>query len=184
MPVSGTGTVAWYDGASGYTVAYVPQTGYRDCRRDRRDRAQRGQGRRYGHHRPGLGLVTNDNVDITAEGTTVTVSTDSFTVTQQRHTGDDDQRDRLRELSYQRGCNRCAGRSRSSAIYTVSFRATTATPAGGDIFISEPETDFSHVTGILVSDANQGWHFVPSAATLSSGGARCRSAKASRPRAR
>ena len=25
--VGGTGTVAWYDGASGYTVAYTPRTG-------------------------------------------------------------------------------------------------------------------------------------------------------------
>ena len=59
----------------------------------------------------------------------------------------------------------------SSAIYTVSFRATTPAPAGDDIFISEPGTDFSHVTGILVSDASQGWHFVAAGATLSSGDA-------------
>jgi hypothetical protein len=59
----------------------------------------------------------------------------------------------------------------ASATYAISFKATTAVPGGDDIFFSEPNTDFSHVTGILVSDANQGWYFVATGAALSSGGA-------------
>ena len=43
-------------------------------------------------------------------------------------------------------------------------------PIGDDIFLSEPNTDFSHVAGILVTDANQGWYFVGAGAALSSGG--------------
>ena len=59
----------------------------------------------------------------------------------------------------------------ASATYAISFKATTAVPVGDDIFFSEPNTDFSHVTGILVTDANQGWYFVGTGAALSSGGA-------------
>ena len=81
--VGGTGTVAWYDGAAGYTVAYAPPngaavtvavTGVTVLSAVKADDTV--------IIALGSGLVTNDNVDITAEGTNpVTVSTDSFTVT-------------------------------------------------------------------------------------------------------
>ena len=172
--VGGTGTVAWYDGAAGYTVAYAPPngaavtvavTGVTVLSAVKADDTV--------IIALGSGLATNDNVDITAEGTNpATVSTDSFTVTP----GNGTPETTTNAIAFGSSVTSvdvtaAPAVAGSSAIYTVSFRATTATPAGGDIFISEPETDFSHVTGILVSDANQGWHFVPSAATLSSGGA-------------
>ena len=112
-------------------------------------------------------------MDITAEGTNpVTLSTDSFTVTP----GNGTPETTTNGLAFGSSVSvvdvtaspAVAG---ASAIYTVSFRATTPAPAGDDIFISEAGTDFSHVTGILVSDASQGWHFMAAGATLSSGDA-------------
>ncbi len=170
--VGGTGTVTWYDGASGDTVAYTPAngtavtvavTGVTVLRAvNASDTVILALG---------SGLATNDSVDITAEGTNpATVSTDSITVTP----GNGTPETTTNEIAFGSSVTNVdvtaspavAG---SSAIYTVSFRATTAAAAGGDIYISEAETDFSHVTGILVSDVNEGWHFVPSGATLASG---------------
>lgn len=170
--VGGTGTVAWYDGASGYTVAYTPSGGTAVTV------AVTGVTVLSSVNAAdtvilalGSGLATNDSVDITAEGTNpATVSTDSITVTP----GSGTPETTTNEIAFGSsvtGVDVTASPSvaGSSAVYTVSFQATTAAAAGGDIYISEPETDFSHVTGILVSDVNQGWHFVPSGATLTSG---------------
>ena len=174
MAVGGTGTVAWYDGASGYTVTYtpangaavtVPVTGVTVLRAvNTGDTVILALG---------SGLATNDSVDITAEGTNpATVSTDSFTVTPGNGTPETTTNG-VAFGSSVTGVDVTASPAvaGSSAIYTVSFRATTSAAAGDDIFVSESGTDFSHVTGILVSDANQGWHFVPSGATLTSGDA-------------
>ena len=51
-----------------------------------------------------------------------------------------------------------------SATYTVTFRASSAVPSGGDIFFSEVAgpTDFATANGVLVSDVTAGWHFVTS----------------------
>ena len=172
--IGGTGTVAWYDGASGYTVANTPAngaaatvavTGVTVVSTVNADDTV--------ILALGSGLATNDTVDVTAEGTNPgTVSKDSFTVTP----GNGTPETTTNEIAFGSSVTdvdvtASPALAGSSAIYTVSFRATAPTPAGGDIFISQPETDFSHVTGILVSDANQGWHFVPSGATLSSGDA-------------
>jgi subtilase family serine protease len=47
------------------------------------------------------------------------------------------------------------------AAYAVSFKATSAIPAGGDIFLSEAAgpTDFASEKGVRVSDFTQGWEF-------------------------
>jgi hypothetical protein len=59
------------------------------------------------------------------------------------------------------------------ATYTASFKASTTVPAGGTITLSEGSTNFSTVTGVLVTDSTAGWHFVtttlggnPAAGTL------------------
>ena len=172
--VSGTGTVAWYNGASGYSVTYTPPAGAAVTIPLSGVTVLRGVN-------PGdtvivtLGsaLASGGSVDVTAEGPTRRLSARTpsplrrATVPRkQRPTGS------LSGSSVS-SVNLTASPAvaGSSAIYTVSFRAASAAPAGDDIFLSEAGTDFSHVTGILVSDANQGWHFIASAATLSSGGA-------------
>jgi hypothetical protein len=172
--VGGTGTVAWYDGASGYTVTYTPAAGaavavavssvtvLRAVNADDTVILALASA-----------LAANGSVDITAEGTNpATVSTDSFTITPGNGTPETTTNGLAFGSSVtSMDVTASPAVAGSSAIYTVSFRATTAAPAGDDIFISEPGTDFSHVTGILVSDANQGWRSVPAGATLSSGDA-------------
>ena len=62
----------------------------------------------------------------------------------------------------------------ASSNYVVSFRASDAIPAGGEIVLSEPagQTNFATVTGIEVTDSTRSWHMVATGATLASGSAR------------
>jgi len=59
----------------------------------------------------------------------------------------------------------------ASATYSVGFAAAAATPAGGDIYLTElaGPTNFSTVTGIEVIDTTQNWRFVATAAVLAGG---------------
>ncbi len=52
----------------------------------------------------------------------------------------------------------------ATATYTVTFRATTAVPAGGTITLAQPNTGFSSVTGWLVTDITANWRVVGSTA--------------------
>jgi hypothetical protein len=56
--------------------------------------------------------------------------------------------------------------------YTIAFRASSAVPASGDIFLAEPNgpTDFATVTGLEVIDNTQDVHYVASGVVLSSQG--------------
>jgi hypothetical protein len=172
--VGGSGTVAWYSGASGYTVTYTPTGGAAVAIQVSSAVVSR-------NVNTGdtvtltlaSALADNGSVSVTAEGTNPAAgSTDAFTVTPGNGTPGTTTNDvafgsSVSEVSVT-ASPAVAG---SSATYTVSFRATTVAPAGDDIFLSEPGTDFSHVTGILVSDGAQGWHFVAAGATLSAGAA-------------
>lgn len=60
----------------------------------------------------------------------------------------------------------------AAATYTVTFLSTAAVSGGtGNIAISETTgpTNFSTVTGVLVSDATAGWHFVTTSAGTAAG---------------
>lgn len=61
----------------------------------------------------------------------------------------------------------------ATGTYTVSFRATDAVSASGDIYLTEQAgpTGFATVTGTEVVDTTQGWHFVASGASYSTGSA-------------
>jgi hypothetical protein len=171
----GSGTVAWYNGPSGYTVTFVASGG----------------GATTTDAVSGATISTTTNpsdtvtldlvtslasgyiVNITAEGTNPTaVSSDDFTVTIGNATAETTSNDLIYGSTV---ANVLVSASPSvagtSATYAISFKATTAVPIGDDIFLSEPNTDFSHVTGILVTDANQGWYFIGTGAALSLGGA-------------
>jgi hypothetical protein len=61
----------------------------------------------------------------------------------------------------------------ATTTYNVSFRASTAVPASGDIFFSETAgpTNFTTVSGVEVSDTTQNTHFVASGVVLADGSA-------------
>jgi hypothetical protein len=61
----------------------------------------------------------------------------------------------------------------AAATYTIGFKASDAAADTGDIYLTEElgPTNFSTVTGSLVSDTTQGWHFVASGSVYSSGSA-------------
>lgn len=60
-----------------------------------------------------------------------------------------------------------------SATYSITFRASDAAAAGGDIYLTEDggPTNFTSTIGIEVDDTTQNWHFVSTGAVLSSGSA-------------
>jgi hypothetical protein len=171
----GSGTVAWYNGASGYSVTFVASGGGATTP-DGVNAATVSTTVNPGDTVT-LALATSlssgYSVNISAEGSNPTaVSTDDFTVTAGNATPETTSNDVVYGNTV---TNVLVSASPSvagtSATYAISFKATTAVPIGDDIFLSEPNTDFSHVAGILVTDANQGWYFVGAGAALSSGGA-------------
>ena len=171
----GSGTVAWYNGPPGYTVTFAPSGG--GAVTTDVVSAATASTTVNSADTVTLSLVTSlangYTVDITAIGTNPTaVSTDAFTVTVGNGTPETTSNDVVYGSTVTNvlvsASPEVAG---ASATYAISFKATTAVPIGDDIFFSEPNTDFSHVTGILVTDANQGWYFVATGAALSSGGA-------------
>lgn len=171
----GDGTVVWYNGAAGYTVAYAPSGGSATTA----DTVSAATVSTTVNPGDTVTLTLADplangyTLYITAEGTNPAGgSTDIFTVTPGNGTPETTTND----LTYGSTISNVLVAVSPSvagvpATYSVSFKATTAAPVGDDIFLSEPNTDFSQVTGILVTDANQGWHFVAVGAALSSGGA-------------
>jgi hypothetical protein len=171
----GSGTVAWYNGPPGYTVTFVASGGGATTT-DAVSTATVSTTVNSADTVT-LSLVTSlangYTVDITAIGTNPTaVSTDDFTVTVGNGTPETTSNDVVYGSTVTNvlvsASPAVAG---ASATYAINFKATTGVPVGDDIFFSEPNTDFSHVTGILVSDANQGWYFVATGTALSSGGA-------------
>ena len=171
----GSGTVAWYNGPSGYAVTFVASGGGA-ITTDAVNAATVSTTANPGDTVTlalATSLASGYTVNMTAEGTNPTaVSTDDFTVTAGNGTPETTSNDVVYGSTV---TNVLVSASPSvagaSATYAISFKATTAVPIGEDIFFSEPNTDFSHVTGILVTDANQGWYFVGSGAALASGGA-------------
>jgi len=59
----------------------------------------------------------------------------------------------------------------ASSTYNVSFLATNAMSAGGDVVLSEPSTNFASVTGVLVTDTARHWEVVATGETLRDGSA-------------
>ncbi|HMK96548.1 MAG TPA: hypothetical protein VK425_03315, partial [Acidimicrobiales bacterium] len=59
----------------------------------------------------------------------------------------------------------------ATTLYTVNFQTSSAVAAGGEILIEENggPTNFTTVTGILVTDSTADWHFVATGTTLGDG---------------
>jgi hypothetical protein len=120
-------------------------------------------------------LATGDTLDITATGTnppaTGTVEADAITVTPGNGTPETSNSivfgGSVRGVSVSPQ-DTVAG---ATTLYTVSFQATSAVSAGGNITLQEKAgpTDFTSVTGILVTDSTANWHFVATGTTLDDG---------------
>jgi len=172
---SGNGTVSWYNGPSGYTVTFIASGGgatSTDTVNGATVSATVNPGDTVTLSLA-TSLASGYTVNITAEGTNPAAeSTNEFIVTVGNATPETTSNDVVSGSTVSNvlvsASPAVAG---ASATYAISFKATSAAPIGDDIFFSEPNTDFSHVTGVLVTDANQGWYFVATGAALSSGGA-------------
>jgi hypothetical protein len=173
---SGTEAIEFYGGVAGYSVTYTPSGGTATSD------AVTNVALSSGNHVATLTLasaVANGGVlNITANGTNPAPSgaTQTNEVTVQPGNGTAETSNTITFGQSVTGVSvspsgRVAG---ASSNYFLSFRASEAIPAGGQIDLNEPagQTDFATVTGIEVSDTTHSWHLVATGATLASGLAR------------
>jgi hypothetical protein len=167
-------TLAFYNGASGYSVAYTPSGG--SATADAVDSASASGAKVT--LTLATTLVGGDTLNITAKGTNPAYSTatqsDNITVTPGNGTTEP-----TGSVTFGNSVSAVTvvpapGYAGAPATYTVSFKATDAVSTGGDIFLSETAgpTNFSHVTSVEVSDSTQGWDFAAPAAVLAAGTAK------------
>ena len=170
----GTEALAFYNGASGYSVSYTPSGG--SATADAVDAAV-ASGTKV-TLTLATTLVGGDTLNITAKGTNPTYSTatqsNDITVTPGNGTAET-----TGSVTFGNSVSAItvvpaplyAG---APATYTVSFKATDALSIGGDIFLSETAgpTNFSPVTSVEVSDSTQGWDYAAPASVLASGTAK------------
>ncbi len=168
---AGTETIAFYNGAAGYSVTYTPSGGSATA-----DTVSAASSTGVSVTLTlATALANGDVVTITAEGTNPAYNsaTEADDVTVQAGNATP-----LTTASVTFGnsvsslsvvpSNPIAG---ASTNYTIGFRAADAVSAGGDIDLSEiaGPTNFSLVTGVDVSDQTLGWSFVATGTFLSSG---------------
>ena len=170
----GTEALAFYNGASGYSVSYTPSGG--SATADAVDAAVASGAKVT--LTLATTLVGGDTLNITAKGTNPAYSTatqsNDITVTPGNGTAET-----TGSVTFGNSVSAItvvpaplyAG---APATYTVSFKATDALSIGGDIFLSETAgpTNFSPVTSVEVSDSTRGWDFAAPASVLASGTAK------------
>jgi len=170
----GTEALAFYNGASGYSVSYTPSGG--SATADAVDAAVASGAKVT--LTLATTLVGGDTLNITAKGTNPAYSTatqsNAITVTPGNGTAET-----TGSVTFGNSVSAItvvpaplyAG---APATYTISFKATDALSIGGDIFLSETAgpTNFSPVTSVEVSDSTQGWDFAAPASVLASGTAK------------
>jgi hypothetical protein len=168
---AGAETIAFYNGAAGYSVTYTPSGGSATADTVTAAAAAGASVTLT----LGTALANGDAVTITAEGTNPAYNsaTEADDITVQPGNGTP-----LTTTSVTFGnsvssvsvvpSNPIAG---ASTNYTAGFRAADAVSAGGDIYLSElaGPTNFSLVTGVDVSDQTLGWNFVATGSLLTSG---------------
>jgi hypothetical protein len=170
----GTEALAFYNGASGYSVSYTPSGG--SATADAVDAAAASGAKVT--LTLATTLVGGDTLNINAKGTNPAYSTatqsNSITVTPGNGTAE-----ATGSVTFGNSVSAITvvpapGYAGAPATYTVSFKATDALSIGGDIFLSETAgpTNFSHVTSVEVSDSTQGWDFAAPATALASGTAK------------
>jgi hypothetical protein len=167
----GAETIAFYNGAAGYSVTYTPSGGSATA-----DTVSAAAAAGASVTLTlGTALANGDALTVTAEGTNPAYNTaaEADDITVQPGNGTP-----VTTTSITFGnsvsnvtvvpSNPIAG---ASTNYTVNFHAADAVSAGGDIDLSElaGPTIFTDVTGIDVSDQTLGWNFVASGSFLTSG---------------
>jgi len=170
-PTAGAETINFYNGSAGYTVTYTPSGG--SATTDAVSAAT-STGASVSLT-VATALVNGDTLTITAEGTNpaynASAEADDITATPGNGTPET-----TTSLTFGNSVtavtvvpsNALAG---ATTNYTVSFRASDAVSAGGDIDLSElaGPTNFAGVSGVDVSDQTLGWNFVASGPFLASG---------------
>ncbi len=168
---AGTETINFYNGSAGYTVTYTPSGGSATA-----DAVTAAVSTGASVTLTlATALVNGDTMTVTAEGTNpaynVSPQADDITLTPGNGT-----LETTTSVTFGNSItavtvvpsNELAG---ATTNYTVSFRASDAVSAGGDIDLSEVAgpTNFTGVSGIDVSDQTLGWNFVAAGSFLTSG---------------
>jgi hypothetical protein len=160
---TGTQTVSWYGGVAGYSVTYTAGGGA--ALPDPVTAITWPNGLSPGDAVTltlATPLASGESLDITAQGTNPATpgTVNDFSVA----LGKGAPQTTTNEVTYGTSVRAVSVAASppvagEAATYTVSFEATGAGPAS-EIMLSEPGTDFSHVTGIFVTDATEGWHLL------------------------
>lgn len=174
-PTQGTEALTFYGGTSGYTVTVTPSSG--TATSDPVDGATLGSGDTSITLTLADSLANGDTLSITATGTnpaaSATAQADDITVTPGNGTPQATSSITFGSSVSSVTVSPSALSAGATATYAVTFKATSAVAAGGDIVLKEGNgpTNFSTVTGILVEDTTQPWHFVATGTTLTNGSA-------------
>ena len=174
VATSGSGAIAFYNGAAGYSVSYTSSGGT--------STADTVLGASAGGATAtltlGSPLANGDTLDITAKGTNppAGAGTEANDVNVEPGNGTPEVTNpvmfgnSVTDVTVSPSVL-VAG---APATYSIGFRAPDAVGTGGDIFLSETAgpTGFGSVTGIEVLDTTQRWHFVATGAVLAGGSAK------------
>ena len=175
VPTQGTEALTFYGGTSGYSVISTSSGGSTTA--DPVDNVALGTGDTSVTLTLGTSLADGDVLSITATGTNPAASTtaqaDEIKVTPGNGTPQLTSPITFGSSVSSVTVSPSVLSAGATATYAVTFKATSGVASGGDIYLKETAgpTNFSSVTGILVEDNTQSWHFVASGATLASGSA-------------
>jgi hypothetical protein len=172
---SGTGAITFYNGAPGYTVTYTPSGG--SATADPVGSVVLSSSGHVATLTLGSPLATGDIVNITARGTNpAAVASSANDIAVQPGNGAVETTTSITFGQSVTGASVVPSTlvAGVSANYVVSFKASDAVGAGGDIVFNEAaeQTNFATVIGIEVTDTTRAWHFVASGASLAAGSAR------------
>ena len=175
VPTQGTEALTFYGGTSGYSVTSTSLGGSTTA--DPVDNAALGTGDTSVTLTLGTSLADGDVLSITATGTNPAASTtaqaDAIKVTPGNGSPQTTSAITFGSSVSSVTVSPSVLSAGATATYAVTFKATSGVASSGDIYLKETAgpTNFSSVTGILVEDTTQSWHFVASGATLASGSA-------------
>ncbi|HTW07950.1 MAG TPA: hypothetical protein VME46_10585 [Acidimicrobiales bacterium] len=170
----GTEWITFYSGASGYSVTYTPVGGTPTVDPIVGSPLILGSGQAV-ELTLSTALVTGDVLDVTATGTNPIASS----VTQANDisvTPGNGMPEPTNSITFGNAVSGVTVAPSSAAAstttsYVVQFKAYSTVAAGGEIFISETSgpTNFTTVTGVLVTDSARPWQYVATTSILGDG---------------
>ena len=170
-PTSGSGTIAFVNGAQGYAVTVTPSGG--SATSDAVVAAVASGATVT--LTLASGVVNGDTLDITAPGenpaSSPTSEADKITVAPGNGTPVTTNPIGFGGSVTDVSATPSVPVATALSAYTVDFAAADAVAVGGDIFLTEAAgpTNFSTTTSIEVTDSTQNWHFLATGASLSEG---------------